>query len=201
MSALTTFLRGLRILRHPELVRRLGELLSAEREIEQIRAANPGARFHSTAWVEGLERGTLRLGNGAQVERGTVIALGDDRNGYGILEVGERTWIGPYNNLRLSGGTRIVIGADCLISQFCTLVSANHALSRRTKMRDAPSGGGATNITIGDDVWLGANCVILPGTVIADGAVIGAGSVVKGAIGAYEIWAGNPAHKIGERPE
>ena len=56
------------------------------------------------------------------------------------------------------------------------------------------------DVTIGDDVWLGAGAILLPGTIVADGAVIGAGSVVIDSIGQYEIWAGNPARKIGERP-
>lgn len=49
---------------------------------------------------------------------------------------------------------------------------------------------------IGNDVWIGNNCLIKSGIKIEDGAVIGMGSVVTKDVGAYEIWAGNPARFI-----
>lgn len=52
---------------------------------------------------------------------------------------------------------------------------------------------------IGNDVWIGENALIKSGISIADGAVIGMGSVVTHDIGAYEIWAGNPAKRIDTR--
>jgi len=198
--SLLTLLRGLRVLRHPELVRRLGEIRSAELAIEELRRRNPGARISSDAIIDGAGHGTLRLAPGSQVERGTMLNLGDAHNGFGTLIAGERTWIGPYNNLRLAGGTTIRIGAGCLISQFCTIVAANHTISRKVKIAEAPSAAEPRDVTIGDDVWLGAGAIVLPGVKIGDGAVIGAGSVVTQAVGAYEIWVGNPARKSGERP-
>lgn len=52
---------------------------------------------------------------------------------------------------------------------------------------------------IGNDVWVGNNCLIKSGISIADGAVIGMGSVVTKNVGPYEIWAGNPARLIKKR--
>lgn len=52
---------------------------------------------------------------------------------------------------------------------------------------------------IGNDVWIGAEAMIMPGLKIEDGAVIGARSVVTKNIGPYEIWAGNPAKFIKKR--
>ena len=52
---------------------------------------------------------------------------------------------------------------------------------------------------IGNDVWIGQNALILPGTHIGDGAIIGANSVVGGNVGAYSIVAGNPAKEIRKR--
>ncbi len=56
---------------------------------------------------------------------------------------------------------------------------------------------GDTNI--GNDVWLGAECLIMPGVKIADGAVVAARAVVTKNIGPYEIWGGNPARFIKKR--
>lgn len=53
--------------------------------------------------------------------------------------------------------------------------------------------------TIGNDVWIGNRVMIKAGIKIADGAVVGMGSVVTKDIGPYEIWAGNPAKLIRKR--
>jgi chloramphenicol O-acetyltransferase type B len=52
---------------------------------------------------------------------------------------------------------------------------------------------------IGHDVWIGAEAMIMPGLQIADGAVIGARSLVTKNIGPYEIWGGNSAKLIKKR--
>jgi len=49
---------------------------------------------------------------------------------------------------------------------------------------------------IGDNVFLGANSVVLAGVKIGDGAIIGAGAVVTKDVEAYSVVAGNPARKI-----
>lgn len=53
--------------------------------------------------------------------------------------------------------------------------------------------------TIGNDVWIGNRVMIKAGVKIADGAVVGMGSIVTKDIGPYEIWAGNPAKLIRKR--
>ena len=194
-----TFLRGLRLLRFPALVHRLGEMQVALNELEEIRRRNPRTQISSEAIIDGWREGTLQLAAGAQIERGTILNLGDAHNGYGTLIVGERTWIGQYNNIRLADGATIRIGAGCLISQFCTIVGANHQITRDVKIAESPSAREPRDVTIGDDVWLGAGTIVLPGVTIGDGAVIGAGSVVTRPVLPYEIRAGNPAQKIGER--
>ncbi|MBO4922842.1 MAG: CatB-related O-acetyltransferase [Bacteroidales bacterium] len=52
---------------------------------------------------------------------------------------------------------------------------------------------------VGNDVWIGANAIIIQGVKIGNGAVIGAGSVVTHDVGDYEIVAGNPAKVIRKR--
>ena len=51
-------------------------------------------------------------------------------------------------------------------------------------------------ITIGSDVFLGLNAIILPGTRIGDGCIVGAGSVVKGVFPAGSVLAGVPARVL-----
>ena len=52
---------------------------------------------------------------------------------------------------------------------------------------------------LGYDVWIGAESMIMPRVKIADGAIVGARSLVTKNIGAYEIWGGNPAKLIKKR--
>jgi serine acetyltransferase len=58
-------------------------------------------------------------------------------------------------------------------------------------------------VVIGNDVWIGAQAIIMPGVKIGDGAVIGAGSIVTKDVEPYEIVCGNPARhlrwRLGER--
>lgn len=57
-----------------------------------------------------------------------------------------------------------------------------------------------TKLTIGNDVWIGANTIILPSCKnIGNGAVIAAGSIVTKDIPQYEIWGGDPAKFIKKR--
>jgi len=52
---------------------------------------------------------------------------------------------------------------------------------------------------IGEYAVIFSNAVITPGVHVGDGAIVGAGAVVTHDVPPWEIWAGNPAHKIGER--
>lgn len=123
----------------------------------------------------------------------------DDGFGVDDLEsriiIGDNTYIGEYNNIRAAAGT-IMIGNNCLISQHVTIVSSNHGLSRNFLIRKQPWCSKVNTVTIDDDVWIGANSVILPGVHLCTGAVVAAGSVVTKDVPAYGIVCGNPARLL-----
>ena len=196
---LISLLRGIWLLRHPQLVRRLGALLTAENELQEIRSRFPGARVHEDAQILDWRAGELKLGDGVTIEKGTIVTLGDPHNGYGAISIGPGTWIGQYNNLRATGGTRLSIGSNCLISQFCTIVTSNHQTNRDRLIQSMPAVAQRPEVILGDDVWIGAGTCVLPGVVVHDGAVIGANSVVTCDVPSFEIWAGSPARRLGER--
>lgn len=137
------------------------------------------------------------------------------------IRIGARTMIDAFVKIKPAGGSgEVNIGADCainsgtvmytgngitlgdavLIAANCTLAPTNHAIADRgRRIRDQgfmPSRGG---IVIEDDVWLGANVVVLDGAHIATGCVIAAGAVVRGKLEPYGIYAGVPAVRVGER--
>ena len=113
------------------------------------------------------------------------------------ISIAENVYVGEFCNFRASPGY-IKIGSHSRIGQFVSIIAANHAISRTLKICEQGYSK-KMNVIIGEDVWIGANAVILPGVVIEDGAVIGAGSVVTKDIEAYSIVAGVPAKVIGQR--
>jgi acetyltransferase-like isoleucine patch superfamily enzyme len=198
VSAFATWLRGLQLLADPGLVKDLAERRSRLAQIDLLRARCAGVRIAADVRLLGYDPDRLRLGGQVTLGEGTLLSFGDPANGFGEIAIGERTWVGQYNNLRAGGG-RIEIGRDCLISQFCTLVASNHGTARSRPTIAQPPAEAPRGVTLGDDVWLGAGVAVLPGARIGHGAVIGANAVVAGEVPEYEIWAGVPARKIGER--
>lgn len=141
--------------------------------------------------------------------RGTKIAIGAHTvvhafaviqpvGGMGDIEIGEYCQINPHCSLYSGNGIRL--GDHVLLAPGVCVAPTNHAYGQRDvpiRLQGfLPSKGGAV---MEDDVWVGANSVILDGAHIGKGAIIGAGSVVRGIIPAYEIWAGTPARKIAVR--
>jgi maltose O-acetyltransferase len=112
------------------------------------------------------------------------------------LTCGRQVSIGRGCQLTCTEG--VTLGDDVLLGPGVLLVSNNHEWTdphrhiRDQGLRGAP-------ITIGDDVWIGANVVVLPGVTIGEGAVIAAGSVVRDDVDAYAVVAGAPAKVVSHR--
>lgn len=119
----------------------------------------------------------------------------DKSNRLSSLHIGEGSYIGEFNNIRATGGS-IVIGKYCNISQHCSLVASNHLTKKGVYISQQEWDEDRTGIEIGNDVWIGANSVVLPGVKIGNGAVIGAGSVITKDIPENAIAVGNPAKVI-----
>lgn len=102
------------------------------------------------------------------------------------------------HNCLIGGEGSVTIGNFVIIGPNTVIVSGNHGFSRgnipmvRQKPKRAP-------VKINDDVWIGANVVILPGVTIGQGAIIGAGAVVTKDIPPYAIAGGNPAKVMRKR--
>ncbi|MDZ7921989.1 acyltransferase [Rhodoferax sp.] len=97
-------------------------------------------------------------------------------------------------------GQGIHIGNHVAIAANCTFAPVNHAYKDKSRLiREQGFLPGKGGIVIEDDVWIGANCVLLDGTVLGRGCVLGAGSVVSGELAAYTVYAGQPLRVVGER--
>lgn len=88
----------------------------------------------------------------------------------------------------------IKIGNNVAIGPNCTLSCINHPLDGDDRMKNA--GMYAFPIIIDDNVWIGANSVILSKVHIAEGSVVAAGSIVTKSVPPHVIVAGNPAKII-----
>ena len=104
---------------------------------------------------------------------------------------------GFYGNFNLVflDCTLITIGDNVLVGPNCTFTTATHPTD---PLKRASGVEYAYPITIGNNVWLGCNVVVLPGVQIGDGAVIGAGSVVTKNVPANTVVVGSPARVIKE---
>jgi acetyltransferase-like isoleucine patch superfamily enzyme len=158
--------------------------------ISEMAKISPDARIQ-----ESVRGTTIRIGAHTVVH---AFALIQPVGGMGDVEIGEYCQINPQ--CVLYSGNGIKLGNDVLLAPGVCVAPTNHSFARRdTPIRlqgFLPSKGGAV---MEDDVWVGANSVILDGAFIEKGAIIGAGSIVRERIPAYEIWAGVPARKIGIR--
>lgn len=190
--------RNLKLLSTEEVSRVLSRSALQGKILSAVANAAPSCSIHPHVIIRGLPQGSLTLGDEVRIESGSILSLGDEHNGYGSLTVGDRCWIGQYNNIR-TGGADITIGNNCLISQFCSVIGTNHGLEKDCLVKDAPAMSSKSGVQVGDDVWLGAGCVLLPGVTIGAGAVIGANSVVTHNVPENEVWAGVPAQKIKSR--
>ena len=144
--------------------------------------AHQTADISSLADIEDSVRGS-RIVVGAQSVIDSFVKI-KPAGGSGDLIIGENVTINSGTVLYTGNG--IAIGNDVAIAANCTFAPVNHEYQSREKLiREQgfrPSKGG---IIVEDDVWVGANCVLLDGAYLRRGCVIAAGSIVRGEIPAY----------------
>lgn len=150
---------------------------------------SPKAKISRLSDIEESSRGSkLIVKDGVMIDSFVKIKF---TGGEGDIEIGENSYIN--SGCVLYSGNGIKIGSNVLIAANCTFAPVNHEYSSRSKtileQRFKPSKGG---IIIEDDVWIGAGVVILDGSHIRKGTVIGASTVVNIITEEYGVYAGNP---------
>lgn len=116
-----------------------------------------------------------------------------DRDG-AIIEIGNNTRI---NGACIHAYEHIKIGDNCLIAANTQIVDgAGHDLSMDDPANRINTRGVSKPIIIKDSVWIGANCIVLPGVTIGEGSVIATGSVVTKDVPPICLAGGNPAKVI-----
>lgn len=144
-----------------------------------------------TIEVRGNDDGRIVIGDGVTIDSGARLHVANRAT----LRVGDRVGIGPYNFFNAFDD--LDIGCDAMFGPFVSVNCADHGIERGRPMREQYGTYGP--VSIGADCWLGAMVVVLKGTSIGEGAVVGAGSVVTSNIPEYTVAAGVPARVIRER--
>ena len=135
--------------------------------------------------------GKVSLGDKVHLHRNVLV-----RSFKGFIDIGPGTTINPFCVIYGDGG--VTIGREVSIATKTTIVAANHNFSDvSTPIKS--QGSTSKGIVIGDDVWLGANVVVLDGVDIGKGAIVAAGAVVSKNVEPYSIVGGVPAKVIGSR--
>lgn len=109
------------------------------------------------------------------------------------LKIGANTVIGHRVTLDARGG--LTLGKNVNLSSEVMIWTAQH------DYRDPQFGTVFKPVAIGDYAWLGPRCIVLPGVMIGEGAVVAAGAVVSKDVEPYTVVGGVPAKKIADRPK
>jgi len=136
---------------------------------------------------------------GFRIGRGTVMwgapTITGSGNLYRRLTIGEACWINT--DCFFNVGADIWIGDRVAIGHQVLILTETHAIGDSTcragMLRAAP-------VSIGNGVWLGARCTILPGVTIGEGAIVAAGAVVTKTVSPNTLVGGIPARLLRELP-
>ena len=112
-------------------------------------------------------------------------------NAVGDVVIGDYTRIGIHNTII----GPVTIGSHVNLAQGITVTALNHNFEDKNKRIDE-QGVSTKPVVIGDDVWIGANAVILPGVTIGKHAVVAAGAVVTTDVPENTVVGGVPAKVI-----
>ena len=195
------FLRGL--WRRPWLGGAQGMLFIGKHvTIRNPRLVNVGRSFVAEDYTEiqGLSAEGVRIGNHVTMARYAMIRPSGYYGGeIGVgFQIGDGSNIGAFAYMGAAGGIRI--GRNVMMGPRVSILAEQHNFDR-TDVPMKSQGTVRKGIIIGDDVWLGANCCILDGVTVGEGAIIATGAVVTKDVPPFAIAGGVPARVIRMRGE
>lgn len=159
---------------------------------------SPKARISPLADIEDSVRGSIiKVGDGVTIDSFVKIK---PAGGTGDVVIGADSTIN--SGVAIYTGNGVSIGKRCAIAANCTFAPVNHEYGDPEKpiveQSFMASRGG---VVVEDDVWIGANAVLLDGAVLRSGCIVGAGAVVRSEIPRNAICVGVPARVISYRGE
>ncbi len=169
-----------------KLLRLLGAMIDPRAYLHAIKIIN----FYNYSHVQPMRR--IRCGDDPAISPDASFTNAERIEIGHRVRIGSRCslWAGPRNG-------RITLGDDVLFGPEVFLTAANYRFNEGSPVTKQAMDEG--DITIGNDVWLGARVMVLPGVTIGDYAVVGAGSIVTKDIPSAAIAVGAPARVVSTR--
>lgn len=136
-----------------------------------------GKNFCCGANLEIISRKGSKLTIGSNFLCRDNVLLSADEGG--IIKIGENVFLN--GNVNVISRDSVTIGDNCFIAQNVVIVDHDH--DYKNNMHNFVT----KKVIIGNNVWIGANCVILKGTKIGDNVVVAAGSILNGDISSNQL--------------
>lgn len=184
--------------RSPRLKRLLDFLIMNQRDARPrwyVRLLAPlyqhrarGSKIYRSVRMDTPPYRRFSLGRGSVVESYSCI-----NNAVGDVVIGDHTRIGIHNTII----GPVTIGNHVNLAQGITVTALNHNFGD-PRQRIDQQGVSTQAVIIADDVWIGANAVVLPGVTVGSHSVIAAGAVVTRSVPPCSVVAGVPAKVIKE---
>lgn len=130
------------------------------------------------------------IGKNVNIEHGACFGDGKE------IEIGDNSGIGV--NAYILSNTKI--GRDVMMGPNCYMAASTHIFDRTDiPMREQGRKKERTQVTIGDDVWIGRDVTIVGSRDIKNGSIVGARCLLSKSFPEYSIIGGNPARLIRSR--
>lgn len=146
--------------------------------------------YYNYSHVQPMQK--LRIGSGYRISPDVNFSSAENIVIGDRVSIGSRCflWAGPSKG-------QIIIGDDVLFGPEVLVTATNYRFNDGSPVTDQLMA--EADVVLGNDVWIGARAILLPGVTIGDGAIIGAGALVKGDIPPHAIAVGVPARIVGKR--
>jgi acetyltransferase-like isoleucine patch superfamily enzyme len=145
-------------------------------------------------WVQG--QGELIIGDNVVVDGRCSFFFAARYTERPTMTIGDHTGIG--HNCAFTVGKRIAIGRHCRIATSVQMFdSPAHPADPAERLKGMTlSPDEVQPITVGDNVWIGASAIIMPGVTIGDGSIVAMSAVVMNSVPPNTLVAGNPARQV-----
>ena len=139
----------------------------------------------------------------------SLASIGSNFQWFGSFSFINPSGITIGNNVNINDGTiinatksKVIIGNDVTISANAQIIVASYDVKKFLDSGPDAKDHVYSETIIGNNVWIGAGAIVLPGVTIADHVIIGAGSIVTKSIkDSWCVYAGNPARLIRKVPQ
>lgn len=111
--------------------------------------------------------------------------------------LGSNVYIGSRSTFMTVGEGKCIIKDNSGSAEGLTVICSNHVQKVGCYMERTNGDNEYADIIVEEDVWIGANVILLPGARVGRGAIVGAGSVIRTKIPPYAVVYGNPAKVVG----